>query len=54
MTMSARTRSVAVAVSAMNGTSGKQRAQLRELAVFGAEIVAPFADAVRLVHGDAG
>ncbi len=48
--MSSRTRAVAVAVSAMNGTSRKQFAQLRELAVFRAEIVAPFADAMRLVN----
>jgi hypothetical protein len=31
---------------------GKHFPQLRELAVFRAEIVAPFADAMRLVHGD--
>ena len=51
--MSSRTRSVAVAVSAMNGTSGNNFAQLGELAVFRPEIVAPFADAMRLVNGDA-
>ena len=28
------------------------RAQVRELAIFGTEIVAPFADAMRLVNGD--
>ena len=50
--MSARTRSVAVAVSAMNGTSGKRSRKARELPVLGPEVVAPFADAMRLVDRD--
>ena len=32
--------------------AGKERAQLGKLPVFGPEIVAPFADAMGLVHGD--
>ena len=49
--MSLRTRSVAVAVRAIIGTVGKELAQLGELAVFGPEIMPPFADAMRLVNG---
>ena len=48
--MSPRTRSVAVAVSAITGTPGKMFAQRGKLAVFRAEIVAPFADAMRFVN----
>ena len=39
----------AVAVSASRGTPGKRIEQQAELAVVGAEIVAPFGHAVRLV-----
>ena len=42
----------AVAVSAMRGTCGKALVQHRELQVFGAEIVAPLRDAMRLVDGE--
>ena len=47
--MSCRTRSVAVAVNAASRYVGEARAQPMELAVFRAEIVAPFGDAMSLV-----
>ncbi len=50
--MSCRTRRVALAVKAAMGLSGKFCAQRAELAVFGAELVAPFRDAVRFVDGE--
>src|ERR1051325_9159391 len=36
------------------GSFGKEIAQGGKLAIFGAEIVAPFADAMRFVDGDKG
>ena len=51
-TMSRRTRSVAVAVNAWSDDLREISAEQRQLAVLGPEIVAPLADAVRLVHGD--
>ena len=36
----------------VNRRTGKELAQLAELAVFGTEIVSPVADAMRLVHGE--
>ena len=48
-TISSRVGSSAVAVSAIRGTSGKRSAQHRQPHVFGAEIVAPLRDAMRLV-----
>ena len=50
--MSARVRASAVAVSASRGTSRMGVEQRPQLAIVGAEIVAPFADAMRLVDGD--
>ena len=50
--MSRRTRAVAVAVNAWRLTPGKRAAQRGELPVLRTEVVAPLADAVRLVHGD--
>ena len=50
--MSRRTRSVAVAVNAWNDDAREIVAQPSELAVLRPEIVAPLADAVRLVDGD--
>ena len=47
--MSARVRASAVAVSASRGTPAKRIEQRPQLAIVGAEIVAPFADAMRLV-----
>ncbi len=49
--MSSRVRASAVAVKARRGTPGKSSAKLGQQAVFGAELVAPLADAVRLVDG---
>ncbi len=51
VTMSFRTRSVAVAVRAMNGNGGKPFAQFDEAPILRPEVVAPFADAVGLVDG---
>ena len=50
--MSSRTRTVAVAVKAWMRHAGKLVAQQAQLPVLGPEVVAPLADAVRLVHGD--
>ena len=50
--MSARVRLSAVAVSARRGTSTLSIEQRPELAVVRAEIVAPLADAMRLVDRD--
>ena len=50
--MSIRTRSVAVAVSAITGIVGKMSSQFLELAIFRPKIVAPLADAMRLVDCD--
>ena len=50
--MSARVRLSAVAVSASRGTSRIFVEQRPQLAVIGAEIVPPFADAMRFVDGD--
>ena len=47
--MSARVSASAVAVSAMRGTSAKRSCSTRQLEVVLAEVVAPLADAVRLV-----
>ena len=51
VTISARVSSSAVAVKAASGTP-KAAAQLADPQVIGAEIMAPLADAMRLVHRD--
>ena len=50
--MSARVRASAVAVSASRGTSRMRVEQRPQQAIIGAEVVAPFADAMRFVDRD--
>ena len=50
--MSARVRASAVAVSASRGTSACSSSKRSQLPIVGAEIVAPFADAMRFVDRD--
>ena len=50
--MSDRTLSVAVAVIAIRGASGKCAPQFRELSIFRPKIVAPLADAMGFIDGD--
>ncbi len=50
--MSSRTRAVAVAVKACRLTPGNRSRSRAELPVLRPEVVAPLADAVRLVDGD--
>ena len=50
--ISAWVAAVAVAVSAMRGTSGQRSCSSRERQVVGPEVVAPLGDAVRLVDGE--
>ena len=50
--MSLRVGPSAVAVSAMRGTSGKRSCSTESCAIFGAEIMAPLRDAMRLVDGE--
>jgi hypothetical protein len=50
--ISARVASVAVAVSAIRGTSGQRSCRSGQREVVGPEVVAPLRDAVRLVDGE--
>ena len=52
--MSCLTRSVAVAVKAAIGTSGKPRAQAMELAILRTEVMTPVRNAMRLVDDQRG